>query len=286
MAMKHSFITSIVSNRYHVYHEGAIVEAIARGRLRLKDKPRVGDWVYLEEDDDGNVLIDRILPRKNVLTRPFVANVDQALIVTSMREPNFSYQLLDRLLFLVSYENIKPVVIISKTDLVSEEEVREVVSEYEDVYPVYTTGLNDDAFDIESILKDKISVLAGQSGVGKSSILNRINPDFSLRTQAISKALGRGRHTTRHNELFQLGEGWIADTPGFSSLDFKHLDPFTFAQSVEDFKPYLGECRYRDCLHLSEPSCSIKAHIETGDISKKRYEHYVDIQNQIKGETF
>ena len=274
-------ITSIVSNRYHVYYDGEIVVAIAMGKLRLGDKPMVGDYVTLEWLDDQYV-IQKVLPRRNALKRPVVANVDQALIVTSAKEPDFSFQLTDRLIFLVAYEGIEPVVVLSKADLLTQEQILEIENEYRQAgYQVVVTGIDDQAEGVYEILKNKISVLAGQSGVGKSSILNRINPDFKIRTQQISKALNRGKHTTRHNELFQMGDGWIADTPGFSSMDFSNLEPLVLAQSVPDFKPYQNECRFRDCLHINEPSCKIKEAVENGTISKRRYKHYVEVIEQI-----
>lgn len=276
-----AMITSIISNRYHVYYENEIVVAIAMGKLRLGEKPMVGDFVELEWLDEQYV-IQKVLPRKNALKRPVVANVDQALIVTSAKEPDFSFQLTDRLIFLVAYEGIEPVVVLSKADLLSEAEIAEIQDEYQKAgYQVVVTGKNDQAEGVYEILKDKTSVLAGQSGVGKSSILNRINPEFQIKTQQISKALNRGKHTTRHNELFAMGGGWIADTPGFSSLDFSKLDPLRLAQSVPDFKAYADQCRFRDCLHINEPSCKIKEEVENGTISKRRYCHYVEVIEQI-----
>ena len=134
----------------------------------------------------------------------------------------------------------------------------------------------------ESILKDKVSVLSGQSGVGKSSLLNRIDADLELNTQEISKALGRGKHTTRHNQLYRIADGWIADTPGFSSLSFANLDLIDFSQRIPDFVPYEGQCKYRDCLHIHEPGCTIKQKVEEKAISLKRYQHYVDCVSLIR----
>lgn len=275
-------ITSIISNRYHVYYENEIVVAIAMGKLRMGSKPMVGDFVEIEWMDDQYV-IQKVLPRKNALKRPVVANVDQALIVTSAKEPAFSFQLTDRLIFLVAYENIEPIVVLSKADLLSQSEIDEIITEYASSgYKIVTTHKNDKGEAVYDLLKGKLSVLAGQSGVGKSSILNRINPDFSIRTQEISKALGRGRHTTRHNELFEMGGGWIADTPGFSSMDFSKLEPFRLASAIPDFYKYADQCRFRDCLHIDEPSCKIKEEVEKGNISVRRYQHYVEIIKQIE----
>ena len=284
MKTNKSVIVRIVSNRYHVFHEGEIVHAIAMGKLRLGEKPMVGDEVLVEWLDP-NYVIQEIYPRHNALTRPAVANVDQTFIVMSAVEPDFSYTLVDRLIFLISLEGIEPIIVLTKTDLVDKEFVEEVREEYEGHgYKFIATGLDDNVSALEDMLKGKISVLSGQSGVGKSSILNRINEDFSLHTQEISKALGRGKHTTRHNQLYNLAGGWVADTPGFSSLDFSQVDPKDLADSIPDFRVYLDQCRYRDCLHVSEPSCKIKEELELGEISQIRYDHYLEALKLIKEE--
>lgn len=284
MQTNKSVIVRIVSNRYHVFHEGEIVHAIAMGKLRLGEKPMVGDEVLVEWLEP-NYVIQEIYPRHNALSRPAVANVDQTFIVMSAVEPDFSYTLVDRLIFLISLEGIEPIIVLTKTDLVDKEFVEEVRQEYEGHgYKFIATGLDDNVSALEAMLKGKISVLSGQSGVGKSSILNRINEDFSLHTQEISKALGRGKHTTRHNQLYNLAGGWVADTPGFSSLDFSQVDPKELADSIPDFKVYLDQCRYRDCLHVSEPSCKIKEELELGNISQIRYNHYLEALKLIKEE--
>lgn len=284
MQTNKSVIVRIVSNRYHVFHEGEIVHAIAMGKLRLGEKPMVGDEVLVEWLEP-NYVIQEIYPRHNALSRPAVANVDQTFIVMSAVEPDFSYTLVDRLIFLISLEGIEPIIVLTKTDLVDKEFVEEVRQEYEGHgYKFIATGLDDNVSALEAMLKGKISVLSGQSGVGKSSILNRINEDFSLHTQEISKALGRGKHTTRHNQLYNLAGGWVADTPGFSSLDFSQVDPKELADSIPDFKVYFDQCRYRDCLHVSEPSCKIKEELELGNISQIRYNHYLEALKLIKEE--
>lgn len=284
MLMNKSIIVRIVSNRYHVFHKGEIVHAIAMGKLRLGIKPIVGDQVKVDWIDPDYV-IQELYPRRNELTRPMVANVDQTFVVMSAIEPEFSYTLVDRLIFLISLQGIEPIIVLTKTDLVGQAFVEKVRNEYEgNGYQFISTGLDDNVESLESMLNGKISVLSGQSGVGKSSILNRINEDFSLQTQEISKALGRGKHTTRHNQLYNLAGGWVADTPGFSSLDFSNVDPKELADSIPDFKEYQDQCRYRDCLHVSEPSCKIKEELELGNISSIRYQNYLDCLELIKEE--
>lgn len=283
--MREAVITRIVSNRYSVYFEGEFIIATAMGKLRLGDKPIVGDHVHIEELD-GKWVIQQVLPRRNQLIRPLVANVDQALIVMSAKEPDFSFTLVNRLIFLVSLQNINPIIIVSKGDLADSALKQSILDEYEQYgYTVIMSGKDISTDALESVMKNKISVLAGQSGVGKSSILNRISDDLELNTQEISKALGRGRHTTRHNQIYPLCGGWIADTPGFSSLDFSSVDPVELSQSIPDFVPFIGNCKYRDCMHIQEPGCIIKEKVESGEISKQRHQDYLDCLTLIKEES-
>lgn len=275
-----------ISNQYTVYFDGEIHLAIAMGKLRLGKRPIVGDFVKIEYLENKWV-IQSVLERKNQLIRPLIANVDQALIVMSLKEPDFSYRLVDRLIFLVAVEDIEPILVVNKTDLGTDQELQEVVDAYRPYgYHVVVTKAGDDTGIITDLLKDKLTVLAGQSGVGKSSIINRIDAKFELQTQEISKVLGRGKHTTRHNELYLIKEGWIADTPGFSSLDFKHVDPIVLSQSIPEFKNLYMDCHFRNCLHGSEPKCAVKSAVENGDISKARYEHYLECLELIKEESY
>lgn len=283
--MREAVITRIVSNRYSVYFEGEFIIATAMGKLRLGDKPIVGDHVRIEELD-GKWVIQQVLPRRNQLIRPLVANVDQALIVMSAKEPDFSFTLVNRLIFLVSLQNINPIIIVSKGDLADSALKQSILDEYEQYgYTVIMSGKDISTDALESVMENKISVLAGQSGVGKSSILNQISDDLELNTQEISKALGRGRHTTRHNQIYPLCGGWIADTPGFSSLDFSSVDPVELSQSIPDFVPFIGNCKYRDCMHIQEPGCIIKEKVESGEISKQRHQDYLDCLTLIKEES-
>ncbi|UPU39815.1 ribosome small subunit-dependent GTPase A [Erysipelothrix sp. Poltava] len=283
--MREAVITRIVSNRYSVYFEGEFIIATAMGKLRLGDKPIVGDHVRIEELD-GKWVIQQVLPRRNQLIRPLVRNVDQALIVMSAKEPDFSFTLVNRLIFLVSLQNINPIIIVSKGDLADSALKQSILDEYEQYgYTVIMSGKDISTDALESVMENKISVLAGQSGVGKSSILNRISDDLEPNTQEISKALGRGRHTTRHNQIYPLCGGWIADTPGFSSLDFSSVDPVELSQSIPDFVPFIGNCKYRDCMHIQEPGCIIKEKVESGEISKQRHQDYLDCLTLIKEES-
>lgn len=283
--MIEAIITRIVSNKYTVFYDGSFHDATAMGKLRMGNKPIVGDKVMVESLDN-RLVIQKINERKNQLIRPLVANIDQALIVMSAAEPDFSFTLVDRLIFLIAYEFIEPVIVISKADLIAKETLQDIITEYETSgYKVIASGKSMSTKPLEDLLNNKLSVLAGQSGVGKSSLLNRIDPELLLNTQEISKALGRGRHTTRHNQLYPIAGGWIADTPGFSSLHFGNLDALELSQRIPDFAPYVGECRYRNCLHVSEPGCKVKEKLELGEISNHRYTHYLECLKLIKEES-
>ncbi|WP_294562804.1 ribosome small subunit-dependent GTPase A [uncultured Traorella sp.] len=281
--MNKGTIIKNISNQYEVlFDNGEIHPCVAMGKVRLDKKPLVGDHVMVEafESQYG---IQKILDRKNYLARPAIANVDQALIVMSSFEPDFSTTLVDRLIFLISLADIEPVLCVTKMDLVKDED--EIYSYIEDYrksgYRVYTTGKDFDETEIIECFENKITVLTGQSGAGKSSLLNRINPEFQLQTQKTSKALGRGKHTTRHCELYAIGSGWVADTPGFSSLDFSRVDLLELKDKILDFQ-IDEECRFRNCVHLDEPDCAVKKAVQEGRISSIRYQNYKDVAMLIK----
>lgn len=281
--MNKGTIIKNISNQYEVlFEDGSIHTCLAMGKVRLDKKPLVGDYVLVEQFD-SQFGIQKILERKNYLIRPAIANVDQALIVMSSLEPDFSCTLVDRLIFLISYANIKPVLCITKMDLVEPNDpIYEKIEDYKKSgYEVYTTGKDFDETEIKECFENKITVLTGQSGAGKSSLLNRINPDFQLHTQKTSKALGRGKHTTRHCQLFPIGSGWVADTPGFSSLDFSRIDLLELKDKIEDFQ-IDEECRFKDCVHINEPNCAIKKAVEEKRISSIRYQNYKDVVALIK----
>ncbi|MBR0385426.1 MAG: ribosome small subunit-dependent GTPase A, partial [Erysipelotrichaceae bacterium] len=228
----------------------------------------------------------KIQPRRICLIRPAIANVDQAMIVMSAVNPDFSSLLVDKLIFLIAYENIEPVIVITKMDLVDEgHEIYRYIDDYRaSGYKVILSGHDLTVDDIRSQLKNRITVLTGQSGVGKSTILNRLDSDFAAATQEISRSRGRGKHTTRHTQLYPVAGGWLADTPGFSSLDFSRHDLGLLADSIPDFRN-LGECRFSDCHHLNEPGCAVKKAVEQGRVSAIRYRHYQDVAplcNKIK----
>ncbi len=263
-----------ISNDYTVELEtGEHVVCKPRGKFRkLNISPLVGDIVEIDYD---NKYILNIKDRKNELVRPTIANIDQAVIITSVHIPNFSSNLLDKLLVTIEYNNVKPIICFTKLDLISEEEKTEIyniMSYYKSIgYDVYT---NTD-YSIKDIFKNKVTVFAGQSGAGKSTLLNRLNPNLNLATGDVSHALGRGKHTTRHVELISLLGGLVADTPGFSSLDFLNMSKEDIRDNFIEFNNYRDKCEYSDCMHTKENKCMIKDKVEDGIILKSRYENYI-----------
>ncbi|MDE5758165.1 MAG: ribosome small subunit-dependent GTPase A [Allobaculum sp.] len=281
--MKQGRIIKVISNHYTILCDDETVVAKPRGTMRKGQKPFAGDLVNFEQIEDS-YRIDSILPRINQLLRPSVCNIDQALVVTSLKDPDFNVHLLDRLLFSVLLCNIEPVICITKSDLVSPEEFatfKALLDRYEQSgYRVFYSHPGSDDEDLKALLSHKISVLCGQTGAGKSSLLNRLEPSFQLRTQETSKALGRGKHTTRHCELFPIAEGLVADTPGFSSLDFSHLDIAKLAKVIPDFQEALEQgCKFADCIHVHEPGCAVKKAVEEGRINPTIYDDYVQVIN-------
>ena len=262
-----------VSNDYSIALEGEIVVCKARGKFRnMGLSPLVGDFVSIDYE---NRYILEIEKRKNELERPSIANVDQALIVTSVEIPSFSSNLLDKLLVILEYNRISPVLCFTKMDLVDENlrgEMKDIMNYYRRIgYPVYENS--DPA--LKEIFKDKVTVFAGQSGAGKSTLLNRLDSHLNLETGEVSIALGRGRHTTRHVELLPVLGGLIADTPGFSSLDFKGMTNTDIRDQFIEFNQYREECKYQDCMHQKEDDCEVKRKVKEKEILASRYENYL-----------
>jgi ribosome biogenesis GTPase / thiamine phosphate phosphatase len=275
-------VIKIISNHYTVETlQGEILQTMASGKLRKSFSPMVGDWVDVLKGVDLNV-IERVKPRTNRMIRPLVANVDVILIVMSTVRPDFSEVLVDRLSWLIRNAGVQPALLVSKWDLLQDKTALDQILEaYREVMPVFIAGKGLDNDAVLNYLKGKIAVLTGQSGVGKSSLINRIDPRFELNTQEISKALGRGKHTTRHVELLPVGGGWIADTPGFSSLDFSEMSTQDLLDAVVEFTPLAAQCRFRNCQHVAEPGCAVKAALDAGTLRATRHAHYLEIRAQI-----
>ena len=267
-----------ISNDYTVLASKEYI-CKARGVFRNNNEtPLVGDIV---EFDEEKKIILKIKPRKNFLIRPAISNVDQALIVTSVKHPVFSTNLLDKLLTIIEYNNIKPIICFTKLDLLNSKE-RENIDEYIEYYRQlgYLVVTNESKKNFKNLFKDKITVFTGQSGAGKSSLLNLLNPNLELKTDDISYALGRGKHTTRHTELYSLEGGLIADTPGFSAIDLSNLKPIEIRDNMVDIFKALESCKYRDCMHIKEDGCSVKERIKHDKIFRERYDNYISFINR------
>ncbi len=260
-----------ISNDYTVKADKLRV-CKARGKFRnMNITPLVGDEVTI---NDENYILE-IMPRKNELRRPPIANIDKAVIITSLKSPDFSSNLLDKLLTIIEYNNVKPVIIFTKKDLLNNKEYQELkpyIDYYSKIYEVYT---NDEIDKIKKIFKGKVSVFTGQSGAGKSTLLNKLDKNLNLKTNEISIALNRGKHTTRHTELIEMEGGLVADTPGFSAIDFTGMTNDDIRDNFIEFNEFKGECEFRNCSHTHEKKCKVKEKVEDGTILKSRYENYL-----------
>ena len=266
-----------ISNDYTVNCNGSLYICKPRGKFRLdKWKPLVGDIVTIDEKE--NYILE-IKKRKNELIRPAIANIDIAIIVTSVKEPNFDSLLLDKQLTIISYNNIIPIIYFTKLDLLNEKELidmNKIISYYQEIGYKTCTNISD----LLQIIKNKVIVLTGQSGAGKSTLLNKIHPSLQLKTDEISQALGRGKHTTRHTELFEVAESYIVDTPGFSKIDFYSMTNIDIRDNMKDMFDNLHYCKYSDCMHTKEDGCYVKKLVEENKILESRYKNYISFINR------
>lgn len=287
-AVKQSgLILQSIGGFYYVETADAVYECKARGAFRKEGvTPLSGDRVTITAQADGTGILEEILPRRNALVRPPVANLDCLAIVASVAEPKPNLQLLDKLIAIAEDALIEPIVVITKSDL---DETEALESVYRTAgFPVFTVTNTDldSAAPLMTFLKGKVTAFSGNSGVGKSSLLNLIDPALCRETGEISKKLGRGRHTTRSVVLLPLsGGGYLADTPGFSALDMERTQPIDkddLFNCFREFESYFGKCRFSGCSHVHEPDCAIRAAVEAGEIAKSRYESYVAMYNEAK----
>lgn len=280
-------ITKLLKDQYFVETEKGIIESKARGVFRKKNiSPVVGDWVNIQLNEDGSGYIEEVLPRKNKLLRPDVANIDKIIHIHSIKDPKISTYMLDKALVMSEFYNIEPIIIFSKIDLVNQDELRKYKDIYNKAfYRVYgSSSFKDDDFNlILEELKDSTCAVSGPSGSGKSTFINRLNENFNLEISKVSEKTRRGRHTTRHIELHKIFEGaHILDTPGFSTIN---LDFINDERDLDNYFPEMralkSKCKFNNCLHINEPGCQVKNTLGSS-IDQSRYENYLLFIEEIK----
>lgn len=272
---------------YYVEAADEIYECKARGVFRKeKLSPLVGDKVTISINENAENTIDEIMPRKNALTRPPVVNIDNLIIVVSTVEPKPSTLVIDKLIAVAEHKNIEPIIVITKSDLASAQEIFDIYTLAGFKTIIVSNETKDGVDEVKAVLKDKISALTGNSGVGKTSLLNNLDETLALKTAQISKKLGRGRHTTRQAELYRVCDGFVVDTPGFSSFEIDKSDIILkdeLAYCFRDFSDYIEKCKfYPFCTHTADKGCAVVEAVNEGKISKSRHNSYVQLYNEVK----
>lgn len=266
--------------------DGIIYECKARGVFRKeKITPLAGDKVEISVDENNKNSIDKIYERRNMFKRPSIANVDKLVIVSSVCDPRPNLLIIDRLSAVAVYKNVEPIIVFTKNDLQSADEYIEIYKNAGFKTFAVSNETGEGIGEIKAVIENGVCVFTGNSGVGKSSLINRMYPDFALETGEISKKLGRGRHTTRHVELLKINNGYIADTPGFSSLDFETNDLIKkdeLAFCFPDFSDYIDSCKFSTCAHVNDKGCRLIEAVNNGDVMRSRHESYVTMYNEVK----
>ena len=266
--------------------DGIIYECKARGVFRKeKITPLAGDKVEISVDENNKNSIDKIYERRNMFKRPPIANVDKLVVVSSVCDPRPNLLIIDRLTAVAVYKNVEPIIVFTKNDLQSADEYIEIYKNAGFKAFAVSNETGEGIGEIKAVIENGVCVFTGNSGVGKSSLINRMYPDFALETGEISKKLGRGRHTTRHVELLKINNGYIADTPGFSSLDFETNDLIKkdeLAFCFPDFSDYIDSCKFSTCAHVNDKGCRLIEAVNNGDVMRSRHESYVTMYNEVK----
>ena len=284
--MREGTIMKALSGFYYVDLDGETVTCRGRGKLRhQKVTPLVGDRVEVTLNEDGTGAVEAVLPRRNQLARPAVANLDQLVILCANVNPVSDPYVIDRVSAVAAGKGCEVVIAINKCDLDPGDALAELYTAAG--FPVLRLSAvtGEGIGPLRELLQGKVSAFTGNSGVGKSSVLNALEPQFAIETGEVSDKLGRGRHTTRHVELFRVGDALVADTPGFSSFEadrFGLLDQETLEAGFREFRPYLGQCRFVGCSHTKEKGCAVLEAVEAGAIPKSRHESYVRLYREVK----
>ncbi len=285
--MSRGRVEKALSGFYYVNIDGEVLQCRARGKFRKEGiSPLVGDWVEVRELGSGEGFVEQIEERKNLFLRPAAANIDQLVIIASGAIPVTDPFLIDRIAAIAALKGTEVLLVLNKCDLDEAQELYEIYK-HSAIHVIRASAVTGEGMaELRQAIAGKLNVFTGNSGVGKSSILNALEPQFNLPVGEVSKALGRGRHTTRHTEMFPLGEKtWVIDTPGFSSFDTQEMDwelkthlPETFLE----FVPYLDECRYVGCHHVKEKGCAVLQAVKDGKIPMSRHRSYVRLFEDLK----
>ena len=280
-------IQKALSGFYYVDTGGEVLQCRARGKFRKEGiSPLVGDRVEVRELGNGEGFVEKILPRRNAFSRPAVANIDQLVVIASAAIPRTDPFLIDRVAAIAALKDCAVAVVLNKCDLDPADALYGIyrASGFPTLRVSAETGEGMEG--LKTLIAGKLSAFTGNSGVGKSSILNALDPEFHLQVGEVSTALGRGRHTTRHVELFPTGEGgYIADTPGFSAVDFLQFERMPAAQLAAcfpDFAPHMADCRFTGCSHRVEKGCAVLAAVEAGEIAQSRHQNYCTIYEELR----
>ena len=265
------------------FSDDSVLECKPRGKFRYKDENiKVGDFVEVE-----NSSIAKVLPRKNTFIRPSISNIDYCILVMSLKRPDVDFELLDRFLINITEEKVEVIIVFTKSDLLNEDElktIKPIIEYYQKYYNCFYSsydGLHEkDAF--LSLVENKLCVVSGQTGAGKSHLINTLDSSLNLFTQDISDSLNRGKHTTRHTEILKVLNAYIADTPGFSALDITHIKSTDLKEYYPEFVDRLNMCKFNQCMHINEPDCIVKKDTENGQILRIRYNSYLKFFNELK----
>lgn len=286
MSTLNGILMKSIGGFYYVRCDGKEYECKARGSFRKSgNSPVVGDKVVISVPEEGFASIEEIKPRKNKLKRPALANIDTLVIVCSTVDPEPNFTVIDKMTAAAVNNNMIPAIVVSKNDLKSGERIAEIYRNSE--FPVFLCSPDDteDVNKLKAFLKGKVSAFTGNSGVGKSTLINRIFPELELQTGQISRKLGRGKHTTRVVELFEIDGCFVADTPGFSTVDlqrYEMIDKTQLQYCFPEFEKYLGECQFTSCSHTCEKGCRILQAVADGEIEPSRHKSYVAMYNEVK----